>query len=450
MSDTHSVELDTSDWLRRPGDNFEIKAMLERLRLKDLASPAVFELAKQHLREAVSGEDEEVASAHLSIGRVLLWVSASFGIEDACGLLSDEIDSYVRANELAHDIQQVCEATSAGWRSKVSRKSPLNLKKRKPSVDADVQELMEEMRGIPDEGTVVITSLGDEKSPEGVNLARRYGRAVGAVLPSRIVMPEAGLIQSVIEQEWPWAAKIGVHIENMLAVQRSVGLSRPVLKPMLFVGPPGSGKTKLAMRVAELFNLPSVVVSAGSTGDAAGLASVTRGWAGTRPCGPVVAALQHNCCDPAIIVDEIDKGVAAGSKNGSAVGTLLGMLGTPEKFNDTCLLSDVNLSKMLFMATSNSLSALSQPLLDRFSILLVGRPQKEHFPVVLQNMKKGIAGSLGVHVELLPRLTGDEYEVLKRQFIKGEGSLRDFNRALEFVLSQAAGREALAQPQLLS
>src|SRR5690606_26644338 len=147
-----------------------------------------------------------------------------------------------------------------------------------------------------------------------------------------------GKVGSAILADWPWAKKVAMHLESSLQVQRAVGLTKPVLQPMLFVGPPGSGKTALAERIAGIFGVPSLVVPAGGATDSAGLGAISRGWAGSRPCGPVLAAMQYNCCDPAIIVDELDKTQEPRARNGSASGTLLGMMGNPERFQDTCLL----------------------------------------------------------------------------------------------------------------
>src|SRR5690606_9627402 len=120
------------------------------------------------------------------------------------------------------------------------------------------------------------------------NLFKRFGRIVGKKMPSlRTDMPEPGKVGSAILADWPWAKKVAMHLESSLQVQRAVGLTKPVLQPMLFVGPPGSGKTALAERIAGIFGVPSLVVPAGGATDSAGLGAISRGWAGSRPCGPV-------------------------------------------------------------------------------------------------------------------------------------------------------------------
>ncbi|NKW11267.1 AAA domain-containing protein [Ochrobactrum tritici] len=96
-------------------------------------------------------------------------------------------------------------------------------------------------------------------------------------------------------------------------------------------GPPGSGKTSLARRISEVLNRKAQIIAVGGSNDSAGLASIARGWNGTRPCSPVTFMADNLIADPVLIADEIEKGSVA-SNNGSVVGTLLGMIGTPDSF----------------------------------------------------------------------------------------------------------------------
>lgn len=459
MSKTQRVSLLTGDWLRGPGDFYEVQSTIKKCELTIDDKTKIFEVAKTLYGAVASLDEIDETDSLLLRARVLTWISASSGVIDACSVLADEIRSHIQEVSPHRSEALVWMEIASRWDQRAVGQNPaprtaregLKLRPSRSDVKEEIQELIassedddEEVSDIEADGLVVVPSIGDSTSQEGASIARRFGNVVGKTLPSRISMPEAGVIASVIKAEWPWAEKIGIHIENMLVVQRVIGVKKPKLKPMLFVGPPGSGKTALALRVAELFGLPTWMVATGSTGDAAGLASVTRGWSGSRPSGPVVAVAQHECCDPAIIIDEIDKGVGPGSRNGSVAGTLLGMLGTPEKFQDSCLLADVNLSRMVFMATANSLQDINPALLDRFTILMVPRPSKEHFPIVLQNIRERVAREHGVRQEMLPLLNADEYEVLRRRFEAQEGSLRDFQRAFDYMLSQAAQREVVS------
>ncbi|MDM8347257.1 AAA family ATPase, partial [Pseudochrobactrum sp. sp1633] len=219
------------------------------------------------------------------------------------------------------------------------------------------------------------------------------------------------------------------------------GLNAPRLKPILLVGEPGTGKTTLAVKIAEYFKLHATIVAVGGTGDAASLAAVTRGWNGSRPCAPFLAIHKSNFADPCIIVDEIDKAPVLGGHNGSPTGTLLSMLSSPEAFYDTCLLSNFNISRVFWIATANSLESIPDALVDCFQVFVVPRPQADHFGTVTKSMNARLARELDTIPEFLPALDEDEYNALKSFFCDNRGSLRQFDRVFRFVIGEALKRE---------
>lgn len=432
------------DWLRGPGDRKEVERVSERYGLEIRSATETLESAAAFLD---SVEDspcaDEAGGDRLAVARFLLWVSGSLGSRRACFLLAQHIRAYARSSSMHHASFAWYMELAGKWDERAERQVLELAKLRSGSREAQ-EEAAAAGPHIPG-GHVVVSRIGDPNSPEGMALAKRYAHVIGKHLPARSRMPAPGELAATLLAEWPWADHVAKHVEGMLSVQRSVSVKHPALKPILFVGPPGSGKTALAGRIAELLGVPSLVIPAGGSSDAAGLSSVTRGWTSSRPCGPVMAAAEHDCCDPAIIVDELDKTAAPGSKNGSASGVLLGLLGNPEAFQDTCLLSEVDLSRMTFMATANGLGGIPGALLDRFAVMLVGRPKAEHFDTVLRAMRRKAAADLGVRPEFLPELDRDEYRALKGHFAASGCSLREVARAFDIVLAEAVHREAAAR-----
>lgn len=460
MGRDFKAQADVVHWMRGPGDHYEIEAVIEHFGFvertpKEFYNSALDDVAvceEYGLNGVADAEEDKRVSQTRHSALIKFWIAASRGVAEACIALGRYIQAELRIDPPTSAQRELFEQVAERWMIMGDRNTTasskmsfrMSLKRAARVVDDHIgnDEISSEvMSKTNDDGLVVVPAVGDSLAGEGAQVAKRFAKIVGNHLPSmRGDLPSVGEVHSSIVSEWPWADKVASHLESILQVQRSVGLKKPIVQPMLFVGPSGSGKTALAEKIASIFGVPSLVIPAGGANDSAGLGAVSRGWSGSRPCGPVMAALQFNCCDPAIIVDELDKTQDPGAKNGSAAGTLLGMMGNPERFQDTCLLENVNLSKMIFMATANSLKTIPKALLDRFTIFYIPRPSAEHFDVVLASVKHRYANSLGVTANMLPVLDHDEYEVLQRQFSRSDGSLRDFGRAYAHMLSRAVKR----------
>lgn len=425
------------DWAKWVGDQKEVEEMADSLGIALTTARAALETAAAILHDLDEYPvPDDVSEERYSLAGIYLWIAASLGSRRAGFMLADHIRGLVKSTVMREVNAAYYSELADRWEARAEGRPLVQLGWLGSGGPTAAD------RGIVAEnnGHVVVPAIGDPKSPEGLAIAKRYADLIGHPLPYRSSMPPEGVACSIISAEWPWAEHVGRHIEGMLAVQRSVMASRPVLRPMLFVGPPGSGKTALAARVAEIFGVPAMVIPAGGASDAAGLSAVTRGWSSSRPCGPVMAAATHGCCDPAVVIDELDKTATPGSKNGSAAGVLLGLLGNPASFHDSCLLAEVDLSKVFFMATANDLGAIPEALRDRFSVHVVGRPREEHFDVVLSAMRSRRADELGVMKGMLPNLDAEEYHALKDHFSRGGCSLRELSRAYDFILSEAVQR----------
>lgn len=188
--------------------------------------------------------------------------------------------------------------------------------------------------------------------------------------------------------EFPWAKEPISLVMSDLFARRRHGVVRLGMAPVLLVGPPGSGKTRFAQRLSELIDTPNTMINLSGMSDVKVLKGVTRGWASNRPSRMVEFILQTKVPNPLFILDEIDKTGIASHHGGDPQDALLDLLepGNARRYSDIYLMTECDLSHRSYVATSNSLDALSAPLLSRLRPVLFPAPGPEHSNVILKGI----------------------------------------------------------------
>ena len=207
---------------------------------------------------------------------------------------------------------------------------------------------------------------------------------------------------------------------------------------MLFVGPPGVGKTSIGKSIARALNRPFYRLSLGGIDDVSEIKGHRKTYVGAM-AGKIVAALRETkVMNPVIMLDEIDK--LGRSYHGDPDSALLETL-DPEQnknFLDVYLDEKIDLSQCLFICTANSTDTISPPLLDRMEpIRLSGYIAKEKFAIAKKHLLPRALDEAGIKGKRSIQISDETLTTLIEGYAR-ESGVRSLERAIAKLIRKAA------------
>ncbi len=254
-------------------------------------------------------------------------------------------------------------------------------------------------------------------------------------------------VEKMLDEDHYGLEKIKERIVEYLAVLKLTGeLKAPIL---CLVGPPGVGKTSIARSIARALGRKFVRMSLGGLKDEAEIRGHRRTYIGAMPGRILYEMKNAGSINPVFLLDEVDK--ISQDLRGDPADALLEVL-DPEQnstFRDRYLEVEYDLSKVLFIATANTLETIPMPLRDRMEIIeLTGYTPQEKEEIARRYLVPKKRRENGLHADQL-RITDGAHAAIIDGYTM-EAGVRTLERTIGTVCRKAAVRIAKGEEKAIN